>query len=89
MKVVLGSVAASQHLRRRTRIRAGGSGRDDESPGGNSITSEARLDRNALERKPSALQASEFPLRDNCSGNPGKELALGTLNAILKKAGLK
>jgi hypothetical protein len=45
---------------------------------------------NAIKGQPPALQASKSSFRGNrAGGNEGKELAPGTLNAILKKAGLK
>jgi hypothetical protein len=47
------------------------------------------MDRDAIKRQPPALQASQPAARGHSAGNEGKELAPGTLNAILKKAGLK
>jgi hypothetical protein len=47
------------------------------------------MDRDAIEGQPPALQASQPAAGRHSAGNEGKELAPGTLNAILKKAGLK
>lgn len=42
-----------------------------------------------MERQPSTLEHPSDPSVITVAGNDGKELAPGTLNATLKKAGLK
>jgi hypothetical protein len=61
----------------------------DEGVRGDSTFGKAGMGGGAMERQPSTLEHPSDPSVITVAGNDGKELAPGTLNATLKKAGLK
>ena len=60
-----------------------------KGPSGNSIAEARWLGTRPNPRKPSAVQHPEEPGLVTLAGKPGDELAPGTLNSVLKQAGLK
>jgi predicted RNA binding protein YcfA (HicA-like mRNA interferase family) len=61
----------------------------DESAAGDPVARKAGLERDAIAGEPSEFQDPDQPCVITVPGDEGKELAPDTLNAILKKAGLK
>ena len=61
----------------------------DEGAGRDSTARKERLGQNALQGQPSNFRLPNQPMVVTVPGAGGKELAPGTLNSILKKAGLK